>query len=352
MKVCLVFRYAIEMGLRDRIASGEYPHVDFFNLADRLHADVLDFGRVKESRLIPVLAARFFDMTLASAVLAWTRRTEFDVFFISSETAGILLSTFLRFSRKRPRIAIANHHLSSKWKSRFFRLLHLDAVTDAIICMNQFQANFAKTTLRIENHKVYELVYGACVDGSFFTPARAEQTGIPYVLSVGREGRDFETLVKALDTLDIPATIVASGMRGANQYSNLLPTSQKNVKVLRDISYTELRSLYAGCAFVILPLHDLEYPAGITAIMEAMAMGKAVIATRSRGVCELIEDGNTGMWAKVADPEDLRMKILSLWNNPHLAKRMGKNARAFAEERVNLNRYVEDLASILTQLKC
>jgi hypothetical protein len=39
--------------------------------------------------------------------------------------------------------------------------------------------------------------------------------------------------------------------------------------VFEDISYLKLRDLYGDCSFVVLPMHNVDYPAGITAIMEA-----------------------------------------------------------------------------------
>lgn len=350
MKICLVFRYAIDDEIRQQIESGNHPRADFLDLADRLEAEVIDFTRVKASRLPMVIAARWFGLTAASAVLAWARRGEFDVFYISSETTGIVFCGLLKFSTRRPKTAILNHYLSHKWKSRFVRWFDLTSAMDAIICMNEFQTNFARTTLCIEPKKVVQVQYGAMVDGRFFTPDRRCQSDNTYVLSVGRERRDYEFLLGALRTLDVPATIVASGLGSANGYSNSALRSQHKVTVLSNLSYTNLRDVYADSAFVVLPLHDVEFPAGVTTIMEAMAMGKAVIATRSRGIHEFIEDGRSGLWVNIGDVEDLRAKIIYLWNNPDIAHRMGVYARTLVKERVDLTRSVGELASILVDL--
>jgi glycosyltransferase involved in cell wall biosynthesis len=283
------------------------------------------------------------------AILAWLRRAEFELLCTGNENVGLLLAALLRPFRKRPKVVTMNHHLSHKWKARVFRGLGLEVTTDAIICLNEFQATFALAKLLVDPKKILQVRYGACVDGSFFSP-RELQNPNPYVLSVGREGRDYQTLVEALLSLDIAATIVASGMRSPAEYPSPLPESDNQISVRAGLNCLALRELYAGAAFVILPLHDVEYPAGITTIMEAMAMGKAVIATRSRGISEFIEDGETGLWANAGDAEDLREKILYLWNNPVIAQRMGVTARAAITERVNLNRYVEEIASVFLNI--
>lgn len=98
---------------------------------------------------------------------------------------------------------------------------------------------------------------------------------------------------------------------------------------------------------MVLPARDIEYPAGITSILEAMALGKAVVATRSRGICEYILEGKTGLWADLVDPEDLRKRILYLWNQAEIAEQMGVAARDWATERPDMARYASELAAIV-----
>jgi glycosyltransferase involved in cell wall biosynthesis len=351
VSICLVFRFAIAPETRAQIASQEHPRVDFQELPVRLHAHVVDLSHVKQSRLPLVIACRFCSATLAVAVLAWTCRRQFDVFYVGDDTTGVLLCALLKFSRKRPRVAIRNHHLSHRWKSFLFRFLGLASVTDALLCLNDFQADFARRTLHVADDRVVQMLYGASVNGAFFTPQATHRLQPRYVLSVGLEARDYETLVSALAGINVPGKIVVSGVREAGKYSTLIPASTSTLDVMSHLSYHDLRDLYAGCAFVVLPLHDSDYPAGATTIMEAMAMGKPVIATRSRGIREYIQDGKTGMWAGLADAKDLRNKILYLWNNPDIAEEMGTTARAWASQRVDLDRYTDELASILKNLE-
>ena len=51
----------------------------------------------------------------------------------------------------------------------------------------------------------------------------------------------------------------------------------------RRYDYAALRALYAESSFVVVPLRETDFQAGVTTILEAMAMGKAVIATRTTG---------------------------------------------------------------------
>jgi glycosyltransferase involved in cell wall biosynthesis len=51
----------------------------------------------------------------------------------------------------------------------------------------------------------------------------------------------------------------------------------------QQLSQLGLRDLYSQSRFVVVPLHEVDFDAGVTTLTEAMAMGKAVIVTRTRG---------------------------------------------------------------------
>jgi glycosyltransferase involved in cell wall biosynthesis len=59
------------------------------------------------------------------------------------------------------------------------------------------------------------------------------------------------------------------------------------------------------------------------ALMEAMAAGKAVVATAVDGTCELIEDGETGWFVESEKPEMLAEKICYVLKHPEIAGKVG-----------------------------
>ncbi len=67
------------------------------------------------------------------------------------------------------------------------------------------------------------------------------------------------------------------------------------------------------------------------AVLEAMAVGKPVVATRVGGTPELVEDGATGYLVRVGDDAAMAARILELARNPELRRRMGAAGRARAE---------------------
>jgi len=81
--------------------------------------------------------------------------------------------------------------------------------------------------------------------------------------------------------------------------------------------------------------------------VEGMLAGKPVIAADTGANPELIRPGSTGLLYRFGDVKDLARKIRQLCENPDLARRIGENARGWAEPIFRKERYGTDLASFL-----
>jgi L-malate glycosyltransferase len=95
--------------------------------------------------------------------------------------------------------------------------------------------------------------------------------------------------------------------------------------------------LLGDAAFVVLPSHEEGFP---NVILEAMAAGKAVVATRVGGIPEAVEDGVTGLLVPPANPEYLASAILTLREDPARAEAMGRAGRERVRTRFSLDAMV------------
>jgi glycosyltransferase involved in cell wall biosynthesis len=84
-------------------------------------------------------------------------------------------------------------------------------------------------------------------------------------------------------------------------------------------------------------------------ICEAMAAGKPVVATRSGGPEEIILDGKTGFLVPVENSEMMASAIITLLAEEEEAKEMGGNGRRRVEEVFNMQQYVKNIESVLSQ---
>jgi glycosyltransferase involved in cell wall biosynthesis len=75
-----------------------------------------------------------------------------------------------------------------------------------------------------------------------------------------------------------------------------------------------------------------------------MAMGRAVICTRTQGQTDVIVDGETGIYVPPHDPAALRSAIEHLLAHPDEAARMGRAGRQRVEELMTLEVYVRGLS--------
>lgn len=90
-------------------------------------------------------------------------------------------------------------------------------------------------------------------------------------------------------------------------------------------------------------------PCGI-AIIEAMAMGKPVVASAVGGPTEIIENGITGFLFAPGDTKDLTRIIDRLIEDEKLCREIGIRARKSAEEKFDAKKYIKRLESIYANL--
>jgi len=80
-----------------------------------------------------------------------------------------------------------------------------------------------------------------------------------------------------------------------------------------------------------------------SSVLEAMAMGKPVAATRVGGMPEMVVEGETGQLCESENPAALADIILEMMNHPDRLKAMGQNARARVEQLFGLDRMMDEL---------
>ncbi len=85
------------------------------------------------------------------------------------------------------------------------------------------------------------------------------------------------------------------------------------------------------------------------ALIEAMAHGKAIIASNVGGIPELIEDGETGLLVEPANAEKLVEKICCLIHDCEMRETLGRQARIFYEQRFTLDRMKSKIDKLYEQ---
>lgn len=173
---------------------------------------------------------------------------------------------------------------------------------------------------------------------------RLEDVNRPYIVAMGSANRDYDTLIRAVAGTGIPTVIIAaprllSGLRIAS-----------NVTVLSGLSPKECREFAMGARLSVVPLADVEAASGQVTVIEAMRMGRPVVATRSAGTIDYITDGATGMLAEEGDDRHLRAILLELWENAEKRRSLAAQAALFAEQQLSDEAAARSLTRILDGL--
>jgi glycosyltransferase involved in cell wall biosynthesis len=98
---------------------------------------------------------------------------------------------------------------------------------------------------------------------------------------------------------------------------------------------------------VVLPSDAESEP---SAVLEAMASARPVVATRVGGVPEIVEEGVTGLLVSAGDPAAMAAAILRLLGDEGLCRRMGAAARARIERDFTPARAKEKLEAFYDRL--
>ncbi len=95
------------------------------------------------------------------------------------------------------------------------------------------------------------------------------------------------------------------------------------------------------------PSHQEGFP---NTILEAMAAGKPVVATRTGGIPEAVIDGETGLLVPPGDPSALAAALLSLLRDPDRAIAMGIAGRRRVLERFPIGKMVGEVEQLYEEL--
>ncbi|HEU5087293.1 MAG TPA: glycosyltransferase family 4 protein [Roseiflexaceae bacterium] len=343
--VLLTVSGTIPTDIRQKIARGERPRADYLELARNFNADVLDY---QGARVVTGPVGRLLERVGGpDLVLAWacfTLRQRYEAIFTDGEQVGLPLAALLKLAPgRRPRHLMIVHILSVPKKLMLLDRLKLYTHIDRFLTYSTWQQRFIQQRWNLAPERVQFTPF--MVDAAFFDASNVRPASLArsQICAVGLERRDYPTLLRAVDGLDADIVIAA-----ASPWSKRSDTTQGehipgNVRVQK-FSQFDLRQLYADSSFLVMPLENVDFQAGVTAILEAMAMGKAVICTRTPGQTDVIVDGEHGVYVPPADPQALRQAIDHLLAHPDEAARMGANGRRLIEQTMGLDHYVMRLA--------
>ncbi len=195
--------------------------------------------------------------------------------------------------------------------------------------------------------KVRTVPYG--VDVSFFSPSRPgrelrREWGVPdeslLVVAVGRlvEKKGFDYLVEAAArTPGVHVVIAGEGdLRGPLEALARETGAPVTLPGALDRDRTAAALAVADIAVVPSVVDRAGNVDGLpNSLLEALAAGRPVVATRVAGIPDVVEDGVNGLLVPEKEPVALAAALRRLAGSPELRARLGKEARQTAVSRLS-----------------
>lgn len=308
----------------------------------------------------------------STAYLNWIRKMDFDIINFHLES-GMSLAPFLAATNSRAKIVTTVHNsYLSEWRSigkldrvpkkyahptideyamkylltpmKFLGTYMDCALADRIVAVSNSTREECRTEYRIPEEKISVIYNG--VDLDEFNP-RIPRTRIrskfslgenPIILAVGaatiRKGLPY--LLQAMPDVIANIPDVKLIVVGSRTYESQLQLLAKDLGIRHNVIFAgpverdELPFYYSACDVVAVPSVYEGFP---VVVLEALASGKPVIASRVGGIPEAVQNGVNGILFEPCDVPELARGVVRLLGDESLRGKMCREARNVAESR-------------------
>lgn len=329
MRVLYLFNN-IRRSVLDKIKNGEEHDDHFFGMLRLPHYGV-EAEYIEIEQYVPkwfaVFLRRFINIYYIHLPLFW-KFFSYDVIFTSSAFGSQFVHALLRL--KRPKWVMYDFSITGligegkTVRQKLFRWMTSKAM--GIVTLSKQEAETLKKYFPNLRESIEFIPFG--VDLNFFKPQKDIREE-HQILSVGlAPDRDYGTLFQATEGLGVPVVLTRSRTIDA----------MRNVPSYVRAEFFSPRGLvreYAKSKIVVLPLDISDgrnAASGCSTLVEAMAMGKAIIVTRTPTTESYIAHGINGVLVEPNDVDGMLRAILDLLSDDSKRKKLGENARAFAEK--------------------
>ena len=277
---------------------------------------------------------------------ALIRRTQADVIHTHLSTASLLGAFAARLARV-PSIAHVHGLNSAACFRHSDRIIAVSSAVKSHLCSQG-----------IPSDKVAVCYNGVDMERYQPTPREDGRAAVgldrpgPCIGVFGRlspeKGQYIALEALALIARERPETTLLLVGRGAEE--SRLREAAARLSVAENVVFAgfqaDVRPWMAACDLVVVP--SVKEGFGLSAV-EAMAMERPVIASRTGGLVEIIEDGQTGLLFAPADPAQLARSALRVLEDAELATAFGRAARRRAADMFDSRKQFSALYAILDE---
>lgn len=280
---------------------------------------------------------------IAVAVRAFLKAHKFDVVYAWHAVIGLVFASLCRFFRiDKATIVVAQLIVPQKQDSfvqrmkKAFTRYALKRV-DYVIAYSRVELEqFKKDYSNGRTSFVFSPL-------GIESPENASPSNGGYVFTGGRSNRDYDTFVDAMRGAPFTAHIAA-------QRFNINRTrTPANVHTHFDTFGDEFVNLLAGASLVVIPLDRPDESSGQLVLLQAMALGKAIVVTESRGISDYYIAEETAVIVPPHDVQTMRRQIDYLMKSAGRREQLGKAAFELAQE-FTLQKQAKNITDLLVKM--
>ena len=300
-------------------------------------------------------------LDLARALDAYVRDARIDV-IQSHGFKPAVLCALLRLRRRIPWVCFGHGATAENWRVRAYNAAEslAQVCADRIVLVAEAQRRRPWQRLMPRRTRVVHNAVDVSAPVATATPpdevraALGLRRGDRLAVAVGRfspeKGLDVLLDALALDT-DPPDGALNVALVGAGPERDALEARVRRLHLqgrVTFVDHTPTPGDYLRAAdVVVLPSRSEGIP---NVALEAMALGRPLVATAVGGTPEVVVDGRTGILVPAGDAPALAQAVRRVLTEPGLAERLGREGRAHAERALSVDVRCSQLRAIYAEL--
>lgn len=294
-----------------------------------------------------------FKTTLYTTIRILLCREPYEILYATS-FRGLELIIFLRALRIYRHPIVLWHHQPIKKADNHIRELIARFFYRGIDKMIFFSQKLIEDSLnspKARKERMCVVPWGA--DLEFYDKIMAKNNLIHRqgFISTGKEMRDMYTLVNAFNKTNCPLDIYISSKAGNIDYSHIFNelSCADNIKVhfITGLIPNKLGSIVNKSSCIVICCLKTNYTAGLTTVVEALALGIPLICSRNPQMPIDIDKVGCGITVEYGDVDGWISAITYISTHPEEALEMGRKGRHLAEETFNINNCAKQISKIL-----
>lgn len=299
----------------------------------------------------------------------WTVRNDYDVMIVGYP--GQIVTPFAKLISHKKVILdalcslyegeVISRQSARKWHPNAWRIWFIDfcayLFADLVLVETESQKQFFIEKFFV-NPKKIAIVYTGADDSLFYPDLSVKKKEKFTAVFRGRflPEAGVEVIVEAakiLESKDVDIFIMGSGLLDKEINAFIDKIKPKNLSVESGhLSFDEMRRLILSChvslgQFANHERLDRTIP---HKAFESLALGLPYVTARSKGVSEILKDGENCFMVNPADPKNLSEKIIYIKNNSAIAQKIGNNGLALHKEKFTPDVLSKQIISLLENL--